>query len=1531
MLWRPAHIISISKDGSSANVKWLDNDSVETTDLNSLRSKIGEIFECGYNNFPQIDLSCMDIINEPEVLHTLKARFCNQRDIYTYCGLLLVVLNPYKDLPIYGVDFMSAYNQNSVDSEIKRDPHIFAIADEALSRMKILHQNQSIIISGESGAGKTVAAGHVLMYLTVMTSQRGCAPVKSGASMQTRVLASSSLVESLGNAKTVRNDNSSRFGKFIEVGFSQSSNRLVRANIKTFLLEKSRVVIQNEQERNYHIFYQILAAANDPEFKKSFPIFQDLHLGDFSTFYYSNLKDSGRDDLADFDATTKAMHNLGFTREETDNVLALLAAILHLGNVAFTETAQDGSQISTANAKSLFYALCALSCNNATEVGYNIAETLCHRIIHTTECDMKKCLNVQEAVCARDSLAKLIYQQLFKWIVKRCNEALDARSERDSKENSIGILDIYGFEVMENVFQLEQEEYLLEGLEWAFVDYYDNEPCIKLFEGPMGLIALLNDECKLLKPQDKNWLSRICNEHLGRSRDFSQSKLWAQERFIIQHFSEAVEYTVEGFIEKNLDRTIPEHENILAYSENPILKQMMKDFKSSNNEVGKHQGIFAKPTVITQFLESLRSLMEILNSTTCHYVRCIKPNDSKAPFTFCPERVMQQLRACGVLQTIKISAAGFPTRCSYEDFLSRYWQLCPQGVSQRGNPVKSSELIIQNENGKYRLGKTKIFFGNGVLARIERMRSARIKQATIIIQKNVRGWLVRKHYRYIRQLIIIIQTHARHWLAVKKAQELQEEKHRQIRSSMKVSHTDNRGSNSEKLSLHNRTLGRLRMRKSAKPNKTNSEMEKLEIELEVLRNKLAARDGEIAAMKSQMAQENFKKNKKRELGKVKLNDHHDGDTDSEYEEVNYPSRGRAQMNLRLIKPTSDLLNESNNYNNSLQAVNIPAEPSNLIIELQQKCALLDVEKQELYQRLEMYQDNFALAKTRQMEAQKSLQRLEKLIEYQSSRSNCRSSEAQTDGTDMANLEAILEIQRESNSWWGNGQPTCLSNQTDADRLTSSNMDDQLHCLEEVVKGGLETNVSRLAKENLQLRDQLSTTNALNRRLISSTKYFAELVHRQAPEFLQLSESPYFLDVRQLIAIAQSRTDRNGFHDFTSKSKLVRCLEGKESDLVNYLINHISPSIIKSCPPLFVADFVFILLRGADAVHDEYQISTLLQVLIECLQKKLNDQSKTYELILFWIVNTFGLRNRIHQYDDKDEIKGSITADGEEFYALKNYNIDPFLPIFNDVITLGLQIFMGRLNEVMLPPDLITGAILEYEPIPNLSCQVLTVSTNGGLRPRNTWLRRKPHFDRLMNTLENIYKALIALNSILLRKDLCNWARGAQIRHNLATLETWLSDRDIIPEEKGSDFHRYGRRIMDLLQPLIQVCLILQSKKGGLDNVKISVLCQQCPNLTSSQIIRLLSRCTMVNGIEERVQPEFMMAVSRRLQVERPQKIFKTICCGLEASQRTLLLDSDYWGSAKEELPFPQTPSALAELQIPEEFDGLNEFIVSIDM
>ncbi|KAM7538685.1 hypothetical protein Aperf_G00000048463 [Anoplocephala perfoliata] len=1074
----------------------------------------------------------MDIINEPE-------------------GLLLVILNPYKDLPIYGVDFMSAYNQNSIDVETRRDPHIFAVADEAFSRMKILHQNQSVIISGESGAGKTVSAKHVLMYLTTMTSPRYCGEKvlsNTVVSMPTRVLASSPLLESLGNAKTIRNDNSSRFGKFIGVGFCHSRSRLTRAEIKTFLLEKSRVVLQTEGEKSLAHFLRVLQCRNIPDTQSR----------------------------------------------------------------------------------------------------------LCHRIIHTVDGDVRKRLSFQEAVSARDSLAKLTYQLLFKWIVVRCNEALDAHSGHQLEENSIGILDIYGFEVMEvngfeqfcinfaneklqqrfikNVFELEQEEYSREGLEWNFVEYYDNKPCIELFEGPLGLIALLNDECK-----------------------------------------------------------------------NTILKQMIKDYKEINNEVGNRKGIFIKPTVITQ------------------------------------------------------------------------------------------------DESKYRLGKTKIFFGNGVLAHLERMRSARITQATTTIQRHVRGWLVRKRYHNIQQLIISMQAHARRWLALKHAGELQKDKKRQI-------HTI-----------------------------------------------------------------------------IQINQINRGDTKNER------------------KPSS-------------------RETASQLLDLQQTCALLDAEKQELYQRLEMYQENFAMAKARQTEAQKCIpekkRRMQKEIELLNYEKNQLQSNLSKQSTELQALKGP--------------------------KLSTSSKG-------VVAKDDIEIKVSRLVEENVRIREQLSTTKALNRRLIFSTKYFAELVQRRAPEFLQLSTSPRFLEVQQLIAIAESGADISGFHDFSTKPKLLRCLEGREADLVNCLVNHIDITKGKSWPPLKVADLIFILLCGADVEHDKTQVSTLLEVFIKAVQKILIRQSSTYEIILFWIVNTLSLRNRINQYGGSEMVSGD-----ESFYVLKNFDIHPFLPIFNDLIILGLQIFMEQINEIIMPQALITGALLEHEPIANLSCQVLAVSKTGGLRPQNTWLRRKPHFDRLMSTLDNIYDFLIgvhadsilvwhvfyrifyyicssALNSILLRKDLCNWARGAQIRYNLASLETWLSDKDLIPEENDSDFYRRGRYIRDLQLPLVQVCLLLQSKKGGSDKVKISSICNLCPNLTSTQIHRLLSRCTLVSGFEELVPPEFLAAVSRRLHEERPQKTFKTNCCGLEVSQRTLLLDSDYWRSSNEEMPFPKISNPLSDLQIPEEFDDLNEYIVTAKM
>ncbi|CUT99321.1 myosin va [Echinococcus multilocularis] len=1644
--WRPATILRISSERKSAIVRWLDSNEQEAVDLTTLCDKNSSLFDCGYGCIPQIDLSGLDFINEPEVLHNLRTRFCDQHEIYTYCGLLLIVLNPYEDLPIYGMEFMNAYNQNDVESETRRDPHIFAIADEALSRMKLLQQNQSIIISGESGAGKTVSARHVLKYLTAMTTTRryrGLSLKKDTVSTPIRVLASSPLLESLGNARTTHNDNSSRFGKFLEVAFSQVGYRLVRACIKTYLLEKSRVVLQDKNERNYHIFYQLLAAVSDPRLKSSHSFLNGMALDRSTTYHYAKWEEIESGDLENFTTTLQSLQDLGFSDDEVNTVFTILAAILHLGNVTYSGISQGGSQITDAGERSLKEAFQLLQCTVQSNSGGPAYDCICFRIIHTVEGEMHKPLTVPEANSARDALAKLIYQMLFRWIVKRCNESLAACSEEPTEDNFIGILDIYGFETMEvnsfeqfcinyaneklqqrfikNVFQLEQEEYIREGLEWSFVEYYNNAPCIQLLEGPMGVIELLNDECKLPRPNDRNWLGRICNEHLGRSRDFSQSKFWAQERFIIQHFSEKVEYAVDGFVEKNLDRIIPEHANLLTSTKslvgnstgfpisrlrisekeksqnmdfipymlhiNPVLRKMIENFGKTNVIGVKHQGIFTKPTVVTQFSTSLGTLMEILNRTTSHYVRCIKPNDHKAPFTFCPERVMRQLRACGVIQTIRISAAGYPSRWTYEDFLSRYWQLCPGNHCFEKDPVKKSEAILRNnveDANKYRLGRTKIFFGNGVLAYLERARSARITAATTVIQSHLRGWITRRCYQPILQQITAIQAFARRWLAQEHLRQLQEIRRKQqqkTEASEDTKFAREKGSSK----TYNRALSLLRRHKTPRHTKTEVEeskgksIEMLEREINSLRNQLKIRESEIAVKESQIAklmkkEEQVEESKKGKRGRLNNHSKHKGSRGQsdrsfgDYEEVNYHSGGKPHRSLRKITPvgvelkiaSEDATFKSGRKTEMNQWANASA---NLLLDLQARCSTLDAEKEELYRKLEMYQEALATAQARQHEAQMSICRLEEWIEHLTKNASATGSclsEAQTDVKDLANLESMIQIHREASRRLQK-EVELLNAKKSQLEWTLTKQNEELHLLRECnvyppkkdvsKQDDLEDRVSRLAKENLILREQLSTANTLTRQLTSTTKYFAELVRRRAPDCLQMTTTPYLLDVRQLIAVAQSRADANGIHNFTAKSSLLRCLEGKEVIFINRLVKDLDVQKAKSWPSLAVAELIFLLLRGADAVHDEAQISTLLTTTIRAVQSVLNEQTSTNETILFWLVNTFGLRNCIYKFSGNGR---ESVCDEERIYELQNYDINPFLPLLNDVITLAFQLIMGQVAEVVFPQALITGALLEYEPIPSLTCQALIVSASGGLRPQNTWLRRKPHFKRFMNSLDNIFDFLTALNadasltwcilhrifyyicssalnSILLRKDLCNWARGAQIRHNLATLETWLSDRDLVPEESDSEVYRRGRHLRDLVLPLIQVCHILQSKKGGSDKVKISSLCQLCPNLTSAQILRLLSRCTLVNGMEEVVQPEFLAAVRRRLREQRPQENCKTTCCGVEVSQTTLLLDSDYWDASNEVIPFAPLPNSLGDFQMPVELEDLAEFLVAVDL
>ncbi|XP_022899670.2 unconventional myosin-Va [Onthophagus taurus] len=735
------------------------------------------------------DLTSLSYLHEPAVLYNLQVRFCQQKDIYTYCGIVLVAINPYDDLPIYGTDTIQAYRGQAMGD---LDPHIFAVAEEAYTKLEREQMDQSIIVSGESGAGKTVSAKYAMRYFATVGGSA------TETQIEKKVLASSPIMEAIGNAKTTRNDNSSRFGKFIELQFNKQFH-ISGASMRTYLLEKSRVVFQAPDERNYHIFYQLCAA------RKELPY---LNLAEPNHFYYLNQGQSpiinGVNDFKEYNETTNALNLLGFSKEEQKEMFKILAAVLHLGNIKFTETIieQENEQSQEG--------CCIHDMDKHLQKFSDLLEIeseemliwLCTKKIVSMRDIIMKPMTTEQAMIARDALAKHIYAQLFDWVVVTINKVLESDIPR---HKFIGVLDIYGFETFEinsfeqfcinyaneklqqqfnlHVFKLEQEEYIKEGIEWKMIDYYDNQPCIDLIETKLGILDLLDEECRMPKGSDRSWTEKLYSKclkysHFGKAR-------FGTSAFIINHFADRVQYESNGFLEKNRDTVMEEHISVLKDSKNALVRKLFNEVKIKPSGAAKLKVVSAKPqqviqkshkkSVGSQFRDSLNLLMSTLNATTPHYVRCIKPNDTKTPFEYNPQRAVQQLRACGVLETIRLSAAGFPSRWSYIDFFYRYRVLCKFKDINRNNMQKTCCNILEQhikDKEKFRFGKTKIFFRAGQVAYLEKLRSDKLMKCCIIMQSTVRAYLCRKKYLAMKKAIHGLQRYARGYLARRHAQEL---------------------------------------------------------------------------------------------------------------------------------------------------------------------------------------------------------------------------------------------------------------------------------------------------------------------------------------------------------------------------------------------------------------------------------------------------------------------------------------------------------------------------------------------------------------------------------------------------------------------------------------------------------------------------------------------------------------------------------------------------------------------------------------
>ena len=681
------------------------------------------------------------------------------------------------------------------------------------------HNNQTIVVSGESGAGKTVSAKYIMRYFATRESpdqpgKRAKGVADAMSETEEQILATNPVMEAFGNAKTTRNDNSSRFGKYIEIMFDKKTE-IVGAKIRTYLLERSRLVFQPLKERNYHIFYQLVAGATDTER-------QEWGLLPVEHFDYLNQGGApvieGVDDKEDFDATRQSLTTIGVSQDKQAEIFRLLSALLHLGNVKITATRTDSVLASTE--QSLVRA-CQMLGVDANE----FAKWTIKKQLITRGERIQSNLTQQQALVVRDSVAKFIYSAIFDWLVESINAGLATEEVTSRASSFIGVLDIYGFEHFaknsfeqfcinyaneklqqefnQHVFKLEQEEYLREQIDWTFIDFSDNQPCIDLIEAKLGVLALLDEESRLPMGSDEQFVTKLHHNFANDKSKFYKKPRFGKSAFTVCHYAIDVTYESDGFIEKNRDTVPDEHMEVLRLSTNSFLGEVLeaasvvreKDSMTAATSKavatpGRRMGVAAnrKPTLGGIFKSSLIELMQTINSTDVHYIRCIKPNESKQAWSFEGPMVLSQLRACGVLETVRISCAGYPTRWTYEEFALRYYMLVPSQswtseIREMANAILKKALGQGTERGldKYQLGLTKIFFRAGMLAFLENLRTTRLNNCAILIQKNLRCKYYRRKYLEARKSIVLLQTLSRGYHARQCAEDV-----RQIRAATNI-------------------------------------------------------------------------------------------------------------------------------------------------------------------------------------------------------------------------------------------------------------------------------------------------------------------------------------------------------------------------------------------------------------------------------------------------------------------------------------------------------------------------------------------------------------------------------------------------------------------------------------------------------------------------------------------------------------------------------------------------------------------------
>uniref|UniRef100_A0AAZ3S3L6 Myosin VAb n=1 Tax=Oncorhynchus tshawytscha TaxID=74940 RepID=A0AAZ3S3L6_ONCTS len=1448
------------------------------------------------------DLTALSYLHEPAVLHNLKVRFVESKIIYTYCGIVLVAINPYESIPIYDHDIINAYSgQNMGDM----DPHIFAVAEEAYKQMARDQRNQSIIVSGESGAGKTVSAKYAMRYFATVSGS------SSEANVEERVLASSPIMEAIGNAKTTRNDNSSRFGKYIEIGFDKNYH-IIGANMRTYLLEKSRVVFQATEERNYHIFYQLCASSHLPEFKPlqlgmlcwSHSLETTLKASFFFFFFFSGINETYQMDL-----------------------FQILAALLHLGNVEVEERSADSSTILPDNSHLTVF------CELMGVAYQDMSHWLCHRKLKTATETYVKPLSKVHAVNARDALAKHIYAKLFSWIVDHINEALRSAVKQHS---FIGVLDIYGFETFHinsfeqfcinyaneklqqqfnmHVFKLEQEEYMKEEIPWTLIDFYDNHPCINLIEAKMGVLDLLDEECKMPKGSDDTWAQKLYNTFLKKSDLFDKPRM-SNKAFIILHFADKVEYQCEGFLEKNKDTVNEEQIIVLKLSKvcfficlficlfvffisgqtlnlSPVFQSKPAGSLTSRSKMTRPVQAQRdhKKTVGTQFRNSLHLLMETLNGTTPHYVRCIKPNDLKSPFMMDPMRAVQQLRACGVLETIRISAAGFPSRWTYQEFFNRYRVLMKLKDILSDRKQTCRNVLEKWDQDKYQFGKSKIFFRAGQVAYLEKLRSDKLKKACVRIQKTIRCWLTRKRYLRMRQAAITIQKNTRGYQARCLVAFL-----RRTRAAVIIQ--KNQRMLVARRRYQQQRSASITMQRLLRAYQARQTYRKLLYEHKVLtiqkwvRGWLARRRCRRSLRAVVYLQSCVRRMAaRRELRKLRV----EARSVEHFKKLNVGMENKIMQLQRKVDEQvmsqtkvgmqleSDIREERDHYQSLLsEYTRLKERHADLKEEM-----TISVSRSELCllspQRQELESENKRL-KTNLAELRQSLATVANTNPGTSTSSP---------GPGSAPYNVLLEQLNSSNEE--------LEVRKEEVLLLRSHMVRQ-----EVLKHNKVGGSSPKRYPNSLYSALVPGLNLLVSQLQVQDRRHEEEVDELREEVLRVREEnrqqQQFLS-QSLLLPQEARIEASLHHEITrlTSDNLVGTSQGcvqQGTTLWNLKPRGVAVNFLPGLP----AYILFMCLRHADYSNDDQRVSVLLNSTINSI-KGVIKVKHDFETVSFWLANTCRFLHCLKQYSGEEAFVKNNTPRQNE-HCLCNFDLSEYRQVFSDLAIQNYQQLVRCMEEALQP--MIVPGMLEHE-----NFQGVLGSKPTGLRKRTSSCPGEAVYtvDSILQQLSLFHATLIqhdvdpelikqvcqfyiicsvTLNNLLLRKDMCSWSKGLQIRYNVWQLEEWL-------EEKG--LPDCGAK--EMLEPLIQAAQLLQVKKKTEEDAQ--ALCTMCSALTTLQIVKVLTLYTPVIEFEERVSISFIRTIQALLKgrVESP----------------LLLMDAKKIFSVT--FPFTHSPLALETIQIP---------------